>query len=243
MKNLKQTKSARGTRIYVDDTGLAYPSVSTVANFFFSTYGLHTWRKKVGLKEANKITNASAKRGTAIHKCIETNTTETKPEYQPFLNSWLKSETKERLRILHSELKLSYLSTEDERVRFAGTADIIGLFDNELIVGDFKVSDKPKDVKYMGAYALQLACYALAYEQTYSPQVIKNGFVFNILADKVVAFKFNLAEAKKFILSTLLTAYWDYYNLPEDERGYASAFIKDEINQFNKQLPNYIEEK
>ena len=47
--NLTQGKSTiTGQRLYFDEQGFKYPSISTLAGKFWSTYGIFKWRVKLG---------------------------------------------------------------------------------------------------------------------------------------------------------------------------------------------------
>jgi len=57
-------------RHYWSPDGSAYPSVTTVLSSL-NKEGIMKWRKRVGEKEANKITTRAANRGTKVHNLCE----------------------------------------------------------------------------------------------------------------------------------------------------------------------------
>lgn len=234
MLNLIQTKSLKtGSRIYIDQTsGLIYPSVSVISKFFFSTYGLYLWRQRVGKEEAQRISIASAKRGTEIHYCIENELTTTPtPEYQLWLDSYLATKPTRASTFFNigRELKVNYLDKDNPRVRWAGTLDWL-VYDSltcNYLITDFKCSDNAKDAKYFSSYALQLAAYALCFDYE-----INDGLIINITPNETYYWKTNLDLAKDFIKFIALN-YWLFYE--QDLIKYPSDFIKKEIRNFEKQ--------
>ena len=57
-------------RIYIDDKGFEYPSVTTVLSVL-ENKGLEEWRKRVGEEEANRVSKIATVRGEAVHKIFE----------------------------------------------------------------------------------------------------------------------------------------------------------------------------
>ena len=242
MTNLIQTKSQyTGHRVYVDEIGKRYPSVSNISNFFFSRYGLIAWQKKIGKEQARATTEQSARRGTLVHAAIENNNPICEDAaFQPYVDVYFR-ELADKIKTISAEERLYY---DDGEAYFAGTSDVILTYEgiDGLLVGDWKTSEKPKNPRYFGAYSLQLASYALAYTQRHQCESINNGVLFSITPDKAYKYLINLEYPKTFLLSTIMPAYFDYYRTPEEARGYPSDFIKTEINLFNKELPQYIQE-
>ena len=64
------TVTENGKRCYVTPTGEKYPSVTTVLSNYKKD-GIIKWRKRVGEKEANKISTKASRRGTKVHKLCE----------------------------------------------------------------------------------------------------------------------------------------------------------------------------
>ena len=67
-----QTEQKDGRRHYLTPEGNRYPSITTVLGSNpDKKKGLMEWRKKIGEKEAAKITAQSARRGTNVHLMCE----------------------------------------------------------------------------------------------------------------------------------------------------------------------------
>ena len=64
------TDHESGTRVY-DISGTRLPSVTTVLSATKNQQFLKDWKAKVGEQEAERIKNISSKRGTAMHKFLE----------------------------------------------------------------------------------------------------------------------------------------------------------------------------
>ena len=66
----QSTTNEDGSRVYVNASGVAYPSATTVLGVL-SRDGIAAWRKRVGEEEADKISNQASTRGTKIHSLTE----------------------------------------------------------------------------------------------------------------------------------------------------------------------------
>ena len=64
------TETIDGKRYYVTPTGEKYPSITTVLGHF-NKAGIVEWRKRVGEKEANRISTQASRRGTKVHQMCE----------------------------------------------------------------------------------------------------------------------------------------------------------------------------
>ena len=67
--SLKQITGETG-RVYVDDEGNEYPSVTTVLSIL-NKKAIMEWRARVGEEEANRISSQAAARGSKVHDMIE----------------------------------------------------------------------------------------------------------------------------------------------------------------------------
>jgi genome maintenance exonuclease 1 len=56
---------------------------------------------------------------------------------------------------------------------YAGATDVVGIYDGEQSIVDFKQSNKPKRREWIGDYKLQLAAYALAHNEVYNTNITK----------------------------------------------------------------------
>ena len=162
-------KTVDGVRYYqVEDGGEMLDLVSiTSVTSHRNRAKFAKWRKKVGDKEADRITKAATSRGTDMHTLTEyylkneDAPTDVLPISKmlfniakPFLDS---------ITNIHA-LESSMFSKE---LGIAGTVDCIAEYDGELAIIDFKTSKSPKPRKWIDHYFVQCCAYAcMLYELT-----------------------------------------------------------------------------
>jgi|TARA_A100001388_G_scaffold55529_1_gene38218 genome maintenance exonuclease 1 len=162
-------KTVDGVRYYqVEDGGEMLDLVSiTSVTSHRNRAKFAKWRKKVGDKEADRITKAATSRGTDMHTLTEyylkneDAPTDVLPISKmlfniakPFLDS---------ITNIHA-LESSMYSKE---LGIAGTVDCIAEYDGELAIIDFKTSKSPKPRKWIDHYFVQCCAYAcMLYELT-----------------------------------------------------------------------------
>ena len=162
-------KTVDGVRYYqVEDGGEMLDLVSiTSVTSHRNRAKFAKWRKKVGDKEADRITKAATSRGTDMHTLTEyylkneQAPTDVLPISKmlfniakPFLDS---------ITNIHA-LESSMFSKE---LGIAGTVDCIAEYDGELAIIDFKTSKSPKPRKWIDHYFVQCCAYAcMLYELT-----------------------------------------------------------------------------
>ena len=145
--NLKTVNTDNGRRYETPD-GKLYPSVTTILAHKNKPF-INAWRKRVGAKEADKISRQSAARGTSIHKLVE---------YRLHNEMLKEEEGRKTLNPLNEEMysvMVEMLSKIDnirgietklysDHLRLAGQADCIAEYDGRLSIIDFKTSKKRK---------------------------------------------------------------------------------------------------
>ena len=162
-------KTVDGVRYYqVEDGGEMLDLVSiTSVTSHRNRAKFAKWRKKVGDKEADRITKAATSRGTDMHTLTEyylkneDAPTDVLPISKmlfniakPFLDS---------ITNIHA-LESSMYSKE---LGIAGTVDCIAEYDGELAIIDFKTSKSPKPRKWIDHYFVQCCAYScMLYELT-----------------------------------------------------------------------------
>lgn len=178
-KLYKYPKSIRemieGKRHYaIDDNKL--PSVTTILSATQSQEkqdSLKRWIAKVGEKEAERVKNTAATRGTKMHSILEgyiedkniLDMTEEGGEAHRMANTIIDQGLKDLDEIWGSEAVLSYQD------RYAGATDLCGIYMGRESIIDFKQSNKPKREEWINDYYLQSAAYALAHNETYGTDI------------------------------------------------------------------------
>jgi len=158
-------------RVYTAEDGSipddGYPSVTTVLSADKSKQGsLDAWRKRVGEEEANKVMHRASSTGTAVHLVMEDFILDQKPQTKPMpyvheIANRLKKEIDGKIgkvRMVEGQLFSHYL-------RAAGTADLIAEFDGKLSIIDWKTSKWNKKSESISSYYMQLAAYAVMFEE------------------------------------------------------------------------------
>ena len=147
------------------------PSVTTILSATQSEEkkaGLDAWRERVGYQEAARITSLAALRGTEMHYVLENYI-----DGRGYLN--LSPEGAQARMMAHkiidnleslqtvwgNEVSLAY---ED---LWAGATDVVGIYENQPTIIDFKQSNKPKREEFVEDYYYQIAAYSLAHKKQY----------------------------------------------------------------------------
>ena len=168
IEQLKRKNTEEGRR-YITPSGVLYPSITTILSHKSKPF-IDAWKKRVGEKEANKITRQATSRGTSIHKLVE---------YHLENNLLKEQEGEETLSILNKEMYLNLkglLSKIDnircleqnlysDHLRLAGQVDCIAEYDGRLSVIDFKTSNKKKTRSQCYNYFIQCSAYAIMFEE------------------------------------------------------------------------------
>jgi hypothetical protein len=149
------------------------PSVTTILSATQSEEkkkSLDRWRERVGYQEAQAVTKKAATRGTEMHYVLE--------QYingKGYLNL---SEMGEQARMMAHEIinNLDLLKTVwgnevnlAYKNRWAGSTDLVGLYDEKPTIIDFKQSNKLKKEEWIEDYYYQIAAYSLAHQEQYGP--------------------------------------------------------------------------
>jgi len=161
--SLDQQTSKKG-RVYVDDEGNKYPSITTVLSIL-NKEAILAWRKRVGEEEANKISTRAAVRGTKVHDMIEKYILNEDPG-EPDLISV--SNFKEVKPIIDERLSKVYATEKrmfSKHLGVAGTVDCVGVWDGKDSIIDWKTSAKFKKKEWISNYFMQASAYAIMWEE------------------------------------------------------------------------------
>lgn len=165
----QSTTSEDGGRVYVNASGTAYPSATTVLGVL-SRDSIAAWRKRVGEEEANKISSKASTRGTKIHTLTETylkneNVSDKIDEVKAsMLDVEMFNKFKPILEPI-SNIHCQELALYSDHLRMAGRVDCIAEYNGKRAVIDFKTSNKSKSKSYIESYFMQTAAYAIMYEE------------------------------------------------------------------------------
>jgi len=169
-----------GKRLYLTPDGKAVPSVTTILDKTKpaeARAALANWKKAVGEQKAQQITTEAASRGTRMHTYLENyikgdvlKETVTNPFAQQSLDM-------AKIVIEQGFPKISEVWGSEVPLYFpelyAGTTDCCGMHDGDESILDFKQTNKPKKLEWIGDYFLQLTAYALAHNEIHGTNIRK----------------------------------------------------------------------
>ena len=134
---------------------------------------LARWQARVGVDEATRIRDQAASRGSNMHLQLEKfisgqghlDLTEEGKTAKSMAQTVIEKGLCDLQEIWGSEVTLWYPGL------YAGATDLVGTYDYEDSIIDFKQSTKPKRKEWIEDYLLQLAAYAMAHNQVYGTEI------------------------------------------------------------------------
>ena len=154
------------------------PSVTTILSATKSEEekaALANWISRVGVKESNKIKTEASSRGTSMHTYIEEflrgrineSFFESNEQYKNMAKVIIENGIKGKLDEIYG-MEATLINPND---RYAGTADLIGIYKGNESIIDFKQANRPKKADYIQDYFLQLGAYTLAHNVVYKTNI------------------------------------------------------------------------
>ena len=225
IKKLNKYSYAQGTRYSelgsrnYDIAGYRLPSVTTILGKTKDNTFLRDWIKKKGKEEAEKIKQASATRGTSMHKYLENYVLGKGYEDLTDLGQETKRMAEKVIEVglapvsgfYGSEVTLYYPGL------YAGQTDLVGIHNDKETIIDFKQANRPKREEWIGDYKLQAGAYAMAHDHVHGSN-IEQAVIMVCTPDLYYQeFKIdghNLRRAKHEFLKRLD----QYYELMNDEK-------------------------
>ena len=168
------------------------PSVTTILSATKSEEekaALANWKERVGSKEASRIKTEASSRGTSMHSYIEDylrgrineSFFESNEQYKNMAKEIIEKGIDSKLDEIYGIEETLYYPEQ-----YAGTADLIGIYQGNDVVIDFKQSNKPKKTDYIQDYFLQLGAYTLAHDVVHGTKM-KAGII--LLCTKDILFQ------------------------------------------------------
>ena len=183
-KQFKYPKSMRsvinGGRHY-DIGNTKLPSVTTILSACQSDEkkaSLAAWKARMGDKAADAVRDTAAERGTAMHTYLEhyldgtgyKDLTPLGKQAEVMANKIIESGLGDLEELWGLETTLYYPDL------YAGATDVVGIYQGQPAILDFKQSNKPKRREWVQDYFEQLGAYAMAHNQVYGTR-IQSGIV------------------------------------------------------------------
>ena len=172
----KSIRSLINDKRHYDVGNEKLPSVTTILSACQSDEkkeSLARWKAKMGNDAADKVRDQAAERGTAMHKYLEahidgTGLKDLTPlgvQAETMAHKIIESGLRDLEEVWGQEVTLYYPGL------YAGATDVVGIFDGQPAIIDFKQSNKPKRREWIEDYFLQLAGYAIARNQIYQTNI------------------------------------------------------------------------
>ena len=167
--------TTNGVRMY-DVMGIPLPSVTTILDKTQppeKRESLKRWRERVGKEQAASIKRLSTSRGSNMHRHLEKyilgeghlDMTEEGQVAKKMAQVIIEKGLDVLQEVWGSEVTLHYPGL------YAGQTDLVGTYDYEDSIVDFKSSSKPKRKEWIEDYFLQLGAYAMAHNQIYGTEI------------------------------------------------------------------------
>ena len=177
------------------------PSVTTILSETQSDEkkeSLARWKARVGEVEAERVKDSSASRGTNMHLHLERHIlgsghmdlTDEGQVAGDMAQVIIDKGLCDMGEIWGSEVTLFYPNL------YAGATDLVGVFDYEDSIVDFKQSNKPKKKEWIDDYFMQLGAYAMVHNCVYDTEITQ-GVILMCTPDKYFQ-KFQI-KGKEFI--------------------------------------------
>ena len=229
------TDEESGTRVY-EINNYRLPSVTTILGQTKNQQFLKDWKSRVGEAEAERIKNLSSKRGTSMHKFLESHIegigyddlTGIGQAAKPMAEKIIEVGLTPVEEIYGSEVTLYYPGL------YAGSTDLVCNHNGLDTIIDFKQSNRPKKVEWIEDYYLQIAAYCMAHDYVYKSQ-IRQGIIMICTPDLYYQeFKFQDKELRSWKHKWLKRLDM-YHELVHDEKEQANVEMDpEEFNEKNK---------
>lgn len=161
---------------------------------------LEDWRKRVGDKEANRILDESNRFGTQVHDNVEAHIKgKTFPKCSVYAqmtsNKLIKEFVEKEIDVVYGIETWLYHSN-----LYKGIADLVCMYDGELVLVDLKTARRAKKEEYINDYKLQVSAYAMAHDEQFGTNIQKTKIVIANMAGSYQKFEVNNTELeeKKF---------------------------------------------
>ena len=172
----KSSRSLIEGKRHYDIEHTKLPSVTTIISATQSEekrQALANWKARLGDQAADRVRDVAALRGTAMHTYLEAyirgtghrDLTSVGREAEPMAKQIINQGLTSLDEIWGSEVVLYYPGL------YAGATDVVGVYDYEDSIIDFKQSNKPKRKEWIHDYFMQLGAYAMAHNYVHRTEI------------------------------------------------------------------------
>lgn len=210
--NLETVENENG-RFYITPTG-TYPSVTTILSCDGEKKAaLKKWADRIGKDKAKAISNQAALRGKRVHSIIEDyvlnkeiNLLSQMPSTIQSFNQVKRALNKNLTKIHAIEMPLYSTS-----LRIAGRVDMMGVWNGDRAIIDFKTSKREKYKYYITDYFIQTAMYSLMANERYNTSF--NKIVIIIACDETLETQTFVENASDYTsqVKEKIDAFYNHY--------------------------------
>ena len=200
------------------------PSVTTILSATQSEEkrkSLSDWKARMGPQYADRVRDLAAMRGTAMHRYLEAfidgsghkDLTSIGKEAEGMAKKIIESGLGDLGEVWGQEVTLYYPGL------YAGATDIVGLYEGQPAIIDFKQTNKPKKREWISDYFCQLGAYCMAHNYVYGTKIQK-GVI--LMCSKDLLFQKFEVEGNDFVKHQheFLRKVDQYYKIvPEKKEG------------------------
>lgn len=183
--------------------GQTYPSVTSILSATKpqkDRMALQQWRKRIGAKQAQQITNNASRRGISVHVAIKQYLQQKEIAEEVIDNPYWHSikpvlDEVEQVHLVESAIYHSLY-------RYGGCFDCLGEWKGKLCVFDWKTASKPKKTEWITDYFLQVTAYIKAINYLYNVEIEQG----------IIAIALSEQPAQIFVLDEeALADYWQQF--------------------------------
>ena len=200
------------------------PSVTTILSATQSEEkkkSLADWKARMGPQYADRVRDLAAMRGTAMHRYLEAfidgtghkDLTSIGKEAESMAKRIIESGLGELEEVWGQEVTLYYPGL------YAGATDIVGIYEGQPAIIDFKQTNKPKKREWISDYFCQLGAYCMAHNYVYGTK-IQSGVI--LMCSKDLLFQKFEVSGREFVRHQhdFLRKTDQYYqNVPENKQA------------------------
>ena len=169
-----KSETIDGKRFYILPDGTTkVKSVTTIISDASDKTALLEWKKRVGEKEAQRISTQATRRGTSVHSIAE--------RYVLNEDNYIKAENPfgfesfKHIKNVLDESVDNILGVElglfSKTLKTAGRTDLVAEYEGVPSIIDFKTSKKLKKEEWIESYFLQSTVYAMMFEAIYKIKI------------------------------------------------------------------------
>lgn len=185
-----------------------YPSITSVLGSTSSHEWYDKWIERVGIEEASRISKEATDRGTCMHDLLEQfvlgNDTQ-KSHHNPDAYAMFKSV------IPHVNKVQSVVGLEvvlySHKLKVAGRCDLIGYYQDQLSIIDYKTSSYPKSNADIEDYWIQTCFYALAHNEMFNTNISNLVIIMAVKNKLPLVFKHAITDDLIIKLNNRIHAY------------------------------------